>query len=341
MSVAAPLAEAYDAALFDLDGVVYLGPVAVVGAADGIAALRQRGCRVGFVTNNAARSPRVVAEHLVELGIEATAADVVTSAQAAAHLLLVRFGPGARILVVGGEGVLDALAEAGLQPVRSADDAPVAVIQGFGLALAWQELNEAAIAINRGAHWVATNDDPTRPTDRGLVPGNGAAVAAVRFAVSASPEVAGKPYRPLLDDTVERLGAAHPIFVGDRLDTDIAGATNAGLDSLLVLSGSHGPADLLAAPAGSRPTHLGRDLTALLQPARVAAVDGDGWVVDGVRAGSDEGRLRLVGRSGDPLAALWAAAQLAWAATDRGDPLEVADALAVLADHDANDVGGS
>ena len=97
------------------------------------------------------------------------------------------------------------------------------MIQGFGFELAWQELNEAAIAINRGAHWVATNDDPTRPTDRGLVPGNGAAVAAVQLAVRVRPEVAGKPYRPLLDDTVRRVGARRPVFVGDRLDTDIAG----------------------------------------------------------------------------------------------------------------------
>ncbi|WP_375433032.1 HAD-IIA family hydrolase [uncultured Friedmanniella sp.] len=331
MSGDAALVDGYDAALFDLDGVVYLGPVAVVGAVDGIAELRRRGCTLGFVTNNAARSPRAVAEHLVELGIEAGKSDVVTSAQAAAHLLVARFGPGARILTVGGEGVLDALAESGLQAVRSADDDPVAVIQGFGLALAWQELNEAAIAINRGAYWVATNDDPTRPTDRGLVPGNGAAVAAVRFAVSVTPEVAGKPYRPLLDDTIARLGATHPIFVGDRLDTDIAGAVNAGLDSLLVLSGSHGPADLLAASPESRPTHLGDDLTALLRPARVARSDGDDWVVDGVTARAERGQLQLHGSSEDPLAALWATAQLCWAAADRGEPLEVAEALTVLA----------
>lgn len=332
MSGPSVLVDHHDAALFDLDGVVYLGPVAVPGAAEGIAELRRRGCTVGFVTNNAARSPRVVAEHLVELGIQAAAADVVTSAQAAAHLLQGRFGRGARILVVGGEGVLDALAESGLEPVRSADDDPVAVIQGFGLALAWQELNEAAIAINRGAAWVATNDDPTRPTDRGLVPGNGAALAAVQMAVSARPEVAGKPYRPLLDDTVARLGATKPIFVGDRLDTDIAGARNAGLVSLLVLSGSHGPADLLRAPSGSRPDHLGQDLNALLQPVRPAQPDRGGWRVDGLTARVDLGRLRLEGASSDPLAALWATAHVCWEAADRGEPLETAAALAVLAE---------
>jgi glycerol 3-phosphatase-2 len=324
------LVDDHDAALFDLDGVVYLGPLAVDGAAEGIDRLRQRGCRVGFVTNNAARSPRVVAEHLVELGIAADAQDVVTSAQAAAHLLLSRFGPGARILVVGGEGVLDALAESGLQAVRSADDDPVAVIQGFGLDLAWRELNEAAIAINRGAVWVATNDDPTRPTDRGLVPGNGAAVAAVGYAVSATPEVAGKPYRPLLDDTVARLGAARPIFVGDRLDTDIAGARNAGLASLLVLSGSHGPADLLAAVPDQRPDHLGQDLRALLEPARTARAEDGGWSVAGVTARVDRGRLQLAGSSDDPLASLWAAAHACWAAADRDEPVDVEAALAVL-----------
>ncbi len=201
------LIEAYDAALFDLDGVVYLGPVAVPGAAEGIAELHRRRVRVGFVTNNANRPPQVVAEHLVELGIEASRSDVVTSAQAAAHLLGTRFGPGARVLAVGGAGVWDALEELGMVGVRTAEEQPVAVMQGWGADLTWEHLNEAAIAIHRGAHWVATNTDPTRPTDRGIVPGNGAAVAAVRMAVNSEPEVAGKPYRPLLDETVQRLGA--------------------------------------------------------------------------------------------------------------------------------------
>lgn len=322
--------DAYDAALFDLDGVVYLGPVAVEGAPDGLAELRRRGTAIGYVTNNAARSPGVVAEHLVSLGIEATAEDVVTSAQAAARLLRDRLGAGARVLAVGGEGVLAALTEHDLVAVRSADDDPVAVIQGFGFELAWQELNEAAIAINRGAHWVATNDDPTRPTDRGLVPGNGAAVAAVQLAVRVRPEVAGKPYRPLLDDTVRRVGAARPVFVGDRLDTDIAGAVNAGLDSLLVLSGSHGPRDLLTAPAGSRPSHLGADLRALLRPARVARLDGDRCTVGTVSVTADGGTVTVSGPAEDPLDPLWASAQLAWRAADAGRPLDVDAVLAVL-----------
>ena len=318
MSPAGAVIEKYDAALFDLDGVVYLGPVAVPGAAEGIAALRQRGTRVGFVTNNAARPPAAVAGHLIELGIPATAADVVTSAQAGADLVRHRFGLDARVLVVGGEGVVAALAEAGLVPVWSADDAPVAVLQGWGLELTWQQLNEAAVAIHRGAHWVATNTDPTRPTDRGLVPGNGAAVAAVAMAVSVTPEVAGKPFRPLLDDTVARIGARRAVFVGDRLDTDIAGAVNAGLDSMLVLTGSHGPADLLCARREQRPTHLGADLRALLELPLTATAEGEGWRCGLAHATVADGAVRLTGAPADSVAGIWAAAHAAWAAADRG-----------------------
>jgi glycerol 3-phosphatase-2 len=322
MSAQPAVIDGYDAALFDLDGVVYLGPVAVAGAAEGIAALRERGTRIGFVTNNAARPPDAVAAHLVELGIPATGTDVVTSAQAGAHLVLNRFGVGARVLVVGGEGVAAALAEVGLSAVWSADDEPVAVLQGYGFELTWQQLNEAAIAIHRGAHWVATNTDPTRPTDRGLVPGNGAAVAAVGMAVPGPPEVAGKPYRPLLDDTVARLGATHPIFVGDRLDTDIAGAQNAGLDSMLVLSGSHAAADLMAAASTERPTHLGLDLRALLQPPLVVTEDQGVWRCGTASASVVERAVYVAGAQPDTPAAIWAAAHAAWSLADQGRPVD-------------------
>ncbi len=334
------LIEGYDAALFDLDGVVYLGPVAVPGAAEGIAALRARSTRVGFVTNNANRPPAAVAEHLRQLDIPADVSDVVTSAQAAAQLLLARFGPGARVLAVGGAGVWAALTETGLTGVRSVRDEPVAVIQGWGEDLTWNDLNEAAIAIHTGAHWVATNTDPTRPTDRGLVPGNGAAVAAVQMAVDRQPEVAGKPYRPLLDATVQRLGATRPIFVGDRLDTDIAGAVTAGLDSMLVLTGSHTVADLVAAVPGSRPTHLGFDLRALLDPARTVSVrtDDDGEPNES-RCGEQIVALHAesLDWAGTPptdrsaaVDAAWAAAQLAWAAADHGRQVDSSRVLGHL-----------
>jgi glycerol 3-phosphatase-2 len=327
VSTANVIIDSYDAVLFDLDGVVYLGPVAVPGAAEGIAALHDRGTKIGFVTNNAARPPVAVADHLVELGVPATAADVVTSAQAAAHLLINRHGPGARILAVGGEGVTVALSEVGLVPVHSADDNPVAVIQGYGFELKWEELNEAAIAIHHGAHWVATNIDPTRPTDRGLVPGNGAAVAAVQMAVQTEPEVAGKPYRPLLDDTVSRLGAEHPLFVGDRLDTDIAGAVNAGLDSMLVLSGSHRAAELFEAAPGERPTFVGEDLRALLRPPLLVNHTASEFQCGRAIASVDGERLALHRNGSTDVEAIWAAAHAAWWAADHGMVLDACDAL--------------
>jgi glycerol 3-phosphatase-2 len=330
MSASAAVIDSYDAVLFDLDGVIYLGPVAVPGAAEGIAELRGRGTKIGFVTNNAARPPVAVADHLVELGIRATAADVVTSAQAAAHLLINTFGAGARILAVGGEGVTVALSEVGLVPVHSADDHPVAVIQGYGVDLKWQELNEAAVAIQRGAHWVATNIDPTRPTDRGLVPGNGAAVAAVQMAVQAEPEVAGKPYRPLLDDTVSRLGAYHPLFVGDRLDTDIAGAVNAGLDSMLVLSGSHRAEQLFSATPGERPTYVGEDLRALLRPPLDLSQSDGEFRCGAATASAAEGTLIIHRNGATEIEAIWATAHAAWWGADHGLVFDVRDALAQL-----------
>jgi glycerol 3-phosphatase-2 len=326
------LVDAYDAALFDLDGVVYLGPVAVPGAAEALRCLRNRGTRIGFVTNNAARPPVAVAEHLAELGIAATADDVVTSAQAGAQLVAQRFEAGSRVLAVGGPGVWQALEEVGLVGVDSADERPVAVLQGFGFDLTWNQLNEAAIAIQQGAHWVATNIDPTRPTDRGIVPGNGAAVDAVRQAVAIDPEVAGKPYRPLVDATVARLGAAHPIFVGDRLDTDIAGAASAGLDSLLVLTGAHGAAELVAATRESRPTHVGYDLRDLLAPPRVCRERPGEMTCGEETAVVDSGRIELVGTPGDTavIDALWAAATLSWRMADLGRQVDATPAVRVI-----------
>jgi glycerol 3-phosphatase-2 len=331
----------YDAALLDLDGVVYLGATAVDGAPEAITRLHGRGVKIGYVTNNAARPPEAVAEHLRELGIPAQGSDVITAAQAAAHVLVNRFGQGAKILVVGGDGLLVALAERDLTPVRSADDDPVAVVQGWAFDLTWDQLNEAAVAIHRGAFWLATNTDATRPTERGLVPGNGAAVAAVSMAVGVRPEVAGKPYRPLLDETIERLQASRPIFVGDRLDTDVAGARAAGVDSMLVLTGSHRGRDLLAADSESRPTHVGLDLAALDEPPLGVVADDDGWVRCGdVRAGEKGGRIVLDGAApdGEPLSgrpateALWAAAQVSWRAVDHGRQLDVDAVLNAVGD---------
>ena len=125
------LIDEHDAALFDLDGVVYLGPDPVPAAPDTIAELRRRGVKVGFVTNNAARSAEVVAQHLTDIGIPTEPSDVVTSGQAISDLAADTLPAGARVLIVGTESLRDEARARGLQPVESARDDPVAVIQGY------------------------------------------------------------------------------------------------------------------------------------------------------------------------------------------------------------------
>ncbi len=259
-----PLTEDHDVALLDLDGVVYIGPDAVPGAARSLATARQRGMRLAFVTNNAARPPHAVADHLTELGIAARASEVVTSAQAAARYLAQRLPGGARVLVVGTTGLYDALRERGLKPVGDAQGQVDAVVQGYSPDMTWQLLAEGAVAINRGVPWVATNVDPTVPSPRGPLPGNGSLVAALRHATRAIPVVTGKPDPTMHRESLLRSESERPIVVGDRLDTDIEGANAVGCPSLLVFTGVTTVRDLLDAPPNLRPTYLGSDLSALL-----------------------------------------------------------------------------
>lgn len=267
----------HDVLLLDLDGTVYAGSVAVPGA---LAALRGSAQRLLYVTNNASRSPQEVAVHLTELGFPAAAGDVVTSAQAAARLLAERLVQGASVLVVGAQALADEISAVGLVPVRDADPTPAAVVQGHSPDTGWQILAEATVAIRAGALWVATNTDRTLPSDRGLLPGNGSMVAAVCSATDQEPLVAGKPARPLLDDALARAGSMTPLVVGDRLDTDIAGARAVGARSLLVLTGVSTPLDLLRAPEDQRPDLVAADLGGLDQPsAELQVGEVDGWSV--------------------------------------------------------------
>jgi glycerol-1-phosphatase len=270
----------YDVLLVDLDGTVYAGPDAIPGAVEALESARDRGVAISYVTNNASRSPAEVSEHLARLGLTLTTDDVVTSAQAGAAVLAQQVDTGAKVLVVGTEALADELREVGLEPVRSADDDPAAVVQGHNPDTGWRILAEASLAIGHGATWVACNVDPTLPSDRGIVLGNGSMVAALRLATGREPQVAGKPAAPLLRQAVERAGASTPLVVGDRLDTDIAGGHAVEADTLLVLTGVSTAADVLAARPDQRPTHLGPDLGALadLDGARVDA-DHD-WQVE-------------------------------------------------------------
>ena len=271
-TVSAPVAtrrlvDAYDLVVLDLDGVVHLDGAPVPGATEAIAQVRAGGPPVVFVTNNASRSHVDVAALLAGLGIEATVAEVLTSATAAAEQLARSLPAGAAVLVVGAPALSEAVGSVGLWPVSTADDQPAAVVQGYGPQVGWAQLAEACVAIRSGATWVATNTDATLPTGRGPVPGNGAMVAALRTALGRGPDqVIGKPEPTLFEIAARRAGARRPLVVGDRLDTDIDGAHRAGMDSLLVLTGVDSEQDAYARPPRRRPTHVGDDLTALLRP---------------------------------------------------------------------------
>jgi len=262
-----PLAALYDTALLDLDGVVYRGKDAVPHAVDSLMAAADAGMRLAYVTNNASRTPTAVASHLRELGLPAHVEDVVTAAQAVARVIAERVPEGARVLVIGGEGLRQALLEHRLTLVSSAEDNPAAVVQGYRPDTSWTDLAEAAYAIERGAPWFAANTDRTMPTARGIAPGNGALVGAVAAATGTWPTVAGKPEPALHRETMIRTNAQRPLVVGDRLDTDIEGANRAGVDSLLVLTGVTRLQDLKDAPKEHQPTYLAQDLRGLLDPS--------------------------------------------------------------------------
>ena len=320
------LAQEYDCLLIDLDGTVFRGRQPTEGAVESLDEVNSRKL---FVTNNASRSADEVAAHLRELGFTAAAADVVTSAQSAAHLLAAQLSPDSRVLIVGTEALANEIAAVGLRPVRRFDDDPVAVVQGLSTTIGWPDLAEAALAIRAGALWVAANVDPTLPTERGLVPGNGSLVAALRTATGAEPKVAGKPSPSLMTDAVARGDFRAPLVIGDRLDTDIEGANAAGLPSLMVLTGVNTARDAVYAQPARRPTYIGHDLRSLHQDGKLLVVGRQaGWHVDiGDKAvmvsgnGDDDG---------DGLSIVRAVASAVWGAhypdfAGRPLPIEAAD----------------
>ncbi|MEV5599448.1 HAD-IIA family hydrolase [Streptomyces sp. NPDC052496] len=312
------LSAAYDTALLDLDGVVYAGGSAIDHAVASLTTARDGGMHLAYVTNNASRTPDTVADQLTGYGLPTAPTDVITSAQAVARLIAGQVPDGARVLAVGGEGLRVALRERGLEPVDSADDDPAAVVQGFDPKLDWERLAEAAYAVQRGVPWFASNTDLTIPKERGIAPGNGALVQVVRTATGGTPQVAGKPETPMHRETVLRTGAQRPLVVGDRLDTDIEGAYNGGVDSLLVLTGVTTAAELLAAPPQHRPTYVDADLRGLLGPQPEVSGEADG----GFRCGGWTASLRdgapALDGEGAPLDGLRALCAAAWTAAGDG-----------------------
>ncbi|HEY5222187.1 MAG TPA: HAD-IIA family hydrolase [Microbacteriaceae bacterium] len=317
--------EGVDVVLADLDGVVYTGARAIPHAVESLNRAATQ-ARVGYITNNASRTDASVAEQLIHLGLSVQPSDIVTSPQAAVRLLVGLIPARARVLVIGGEGLRAEVGRAGFAIVDSADDAPAAVIQGFSPDLGWRDLAEASIALaggDAGIPWVATNMDWTLPVERGIAPGNGTLVSAVHSAVGRLPVVAGKPEVAIFTEAITRFSATRPLFIGDRLDTDILGSNRAGIDAVLVLTGVDHAKQLIAADADSRPRYILDDLRGLHEPYPEPVVAKDGTVTVGdalVRVVG--GDVRILDGGASELNLLRAACAAIW---NSGTPLYALD----------------
>ncbi|HET6770909.1 MAG TPA: HAD-IIA family hydrolase [Actinomycetota bacterium] len=243
---ASSLADDYEAFLLDLDGVAYRGAAPIPGAAEAIRDLRRRGRRVVFITNNSARTPEAVAGTLELMGVPASPDDVVTSAQAAVPLVRDLIGSEGTVFAVGEEGVLAALKEGGMTVLQGEPERADAVVVGWDRRADYEKLRVASVLVQRGARLVATNADASYPAPGGeLWPGTGALLAVIEETTGRTATVAGKPHTPLFDAAVERVGTSNALVIGDRLETDVAGAAAAGLDAALVLTGAATLPDLL------------------------------------------------------------------------------------------------
>jgi 4-nitrophenyl phosphatase len=250
------------AVLFDMDGVLYRGSTRLDGAAELLAWLDARGIGYACITNNASLAPEQYEAKLAAMGIAMPASRVVTSAIATGHALRAEYPRGTRVFVVGMRGLREALLADG--HFVEDHDAPELVVQGADFELTYATLRRATLLIRAGARYVATNPDKTFPSEEGLIPGAGAVMAALVAATDAVPTVIGKPAPAMFHVAAATLGAspAATLVIGDRLDTDIAGAQAAGMPSALVLTGVSTQAEALAGPI--TPDAIYPDLPALL-----------------------------------------------------------------------------
>lgn len=253
----------YDALFVDLDGVVYRGDDPLPHAAEAIQEARRLGLDVLFLTNNSSKSPEQVVGKLSGIGVEADPNEVLTSGLATAAMLQREGWAGRSAFVIGERGVEHALAEAGILVMQGEPERTDLVVVGWDREVDYTKLRVASVLVERGARLVATNSDASYPAPDGLWPGAGAILAAVTTTTGAVPTVVGKPHRPLFEAAAEATGATTPLVVGDRLDTDVAGARAMGWDSLLVLSGAARPRDLVRTK--HLPTYVGPDLRILFE----------------------------------------------------------------------------
>jgi glycerol 3-phosphatase-2 len=260
-----PLMADYDHVLLDLDGCVWVGDETTPRAPEALAALRAAGRGIAFVTNDGRHSVEEFVRKLWGLGMQASAEEVVTVGGALQFLLAERYGANrSPAVVLGSVSIHRHVEAAGLRIVNGTDfvsRAEVAVVSGHE-RFDFAELRDATTAVLRGAALIATSRDPTYPTAEGLWPGTGALVAAVETATGQRAHTIGKPEAGLVHAALDRLGPGRALFVGDRLDTDLAAAVNAGIDGAIVLTGATTGDE--AEQADPRPTAVAATLADLV-----------------------------------------------------------------------------
>jgi 4-nitrophenyl phosphatase len=249
--------------LLDGDGVLYRGAEPLPGARAFIDALNARGTPYLLLTNNATRTPQQLAAKMLPMQIAIDADHIFTAAQATTLWLQARYPAGAAVLAVGEDGLRVALSEGGFRLVEDYQQAEL-VVAGLDRTITYARLAEAALAIGRGCPFIATNPDKSIPTERGIEPGAGALIAFLQAATGVTPPMIGKPEAAFFHQAMSSLGVQpeETVMVGDRYETDILGAHNAGIRSAAVLTGISSAAEFAAAEPP--PTWVFEDLTSLL-----------------------------------------------------------------------------
>jgi len=259
-----PLLAAYDHVLLDLDGCVWVGNSPTPRAPEAVMELRGAGKTVSFLTNGSRHSPEEYVRKLWALGLQAALEEVVTVGSAIQHVLAER-QPGLATFVIGSPAIFRHVADAGQRIVNGTDraaQAAVVVVAGHD-DLGFAELRTATQAVAAGAEMSAAGRDRTVPTDGGLSPGTGAFVAALEYATGRTARSVGKPDPQLFRTALERFAGGRALMIGDRLDSDLAGAAAAGLAGAIVLTGVTTRAQAQAArdPA---PVAIAEDLYSLV-----------------------------------------------------------------------------
>jgi glycerol 3-phosphatase-2 len=233
-----PLLDSYDHVVLDLDGCVWVGDTATLGARDAVAALRAAGKSVIFLTNDARRSPEDYVRKLWSVGVRASLEEVVTVGASIQHMLAER-ARGARTFVIGAPAIFRHVADSGQRIVNGTElaaEAELVVVAGHD-DFDFDELRTATRAVLDGAEMLAANRDRTFPTNDGLSPGTGSLVAALEYATDHVATIVGKPNPQIFRTALDRLGPGTTLVVGDRIESDLAGAAAVGLDGAIVLTG--------------------------------------------------------------------------------------------------------